>query len=101
MISRAFSAICLATLALSINASAALAAGSDPTQVGENVKDIVSPNAKAFWWLCLVGGLLGMACTRKASRAGGIAVILLISGIAIYNPGGTGSFMQGVSSKVF
>lgn len=102
MISRllrvAFAAICT----FSISAAAALAQdkGSDPTQVGNNVKDIVSPNAKAFWWVFLVIGLLGMAATRKASRAGGIGALLLISGIAIYNPGGVGNFMQGIATSV-
>lgn len=86
---------------LLVNASAALAAGSDPTKIGDNAKGIVEPNAKSFWWICLVAGLLGMAASRKASRAGGIAVMLLLSGIVIYNPGGAGSFMQGVADKIF
>lgn len=100
MISRALSVVTVATLAFVINSAAALAEGTDPKDVGNNVKDIITPNAKAFWWVALVGGLLGMAFTRKASRAGGIAAMLLVSGIAIYNPAGVGSFMKNLADQI-
>lgn len=103
MISRAAVALSVATCAMLINVTAALAApdeGSDPTKIGDNAKDVVLPNAKAFWWICLVVGLLGMAATRKASRAGGIAAMLVISGIAIFNPAGAASTMQGLAGRI-
>lgn len=104
MVSRAFSVVVLATCAFAINGAAALAQGkgTDPGKIGDNIKDdIVSPNAKAFWWIILICGLIGMAASRKRSQAGGIAVFLILAGIAIYNPGGVGNFMQGISTRVF
>jgi hypothetical protein len=81
-------------------APAAMAAGGDPSKVGDNVKSIVTPNVKAFWWVALVCGLVFMAISRKASRAGGVAVILIISGIAIWNPGGVTNMMSNFAQKV-
>jgi ribulose 1,5-bisphosphate synthetase/thiazole synthase len=96
----ALSSALLASFVLSVNASAALAQGSDPTKVGDNAKDIILPNAKAIWWICLVCGLLYAAASRKAGRAGGIIGGLLLSGIVIYNPGGVASFMQGIANQI-
>jgi hypothetical protein len=104
MIRNALSTVAVFVLVLTVNASAALAADEpaapDPTGIGDNIKDIVLPNAKAFWIVCLIGGVLGMAFSRRASRAGGIAVMLIISGIAIYNPSGVGSMMKGFADQV-
>lgn len=100
MIKRFASATAVAIGALLVNSAAALAASADPEKVGENVQKIVEPNAKAIWWLCLVGGLIGMAASRRASRAGGIALMLIVAGVAIYNPGGAGSFMNSIASKI-
>lgn len=87
--------------ALIIRVSAAFSAqSSDPTKIGENAKNIVEPNAKSFWWILLIGGLLYMASTRKGSRAAAMGVTLLISGIAIWNPAGVTSMMQGVADKI-
>jgi hypothetical protein len=74
--------------------------GADPTQIGNNLKSVVSPNAKAFWWVLLVCGVLFMAASRKAGRAAATGVALVISGIVIYNPGGVGSMMQGFADKI-
>jgi hypothetical protein len=41
-----------------------------------------------------------MAFSRRASKAGGIAIMLVVSGIAIYNPVGVGSMMKGVADSV-
>lgn len=76
------------------------AAGGDPSKVGDAVKSIVSPNAKALWWVALVGGLLFMAFSRRASRAAGAAGILLVSGIAIFNPAGVATMISNVAQKV-
>src|SRR4051794_21521450 len=101
MISRAFSVVCLATLALTINVSAALAAGSgDPTKIGDNTRDLVSPNAKVFWWIILVCGSIVLGASRKASWAGRFYGGMCLAGIVIYNPGGVGEFMNGIAQKV-
>jgi hypothetical protein len=104
MIQRSVSALIVAVSTLAINASSAFAqkaGGSDPTKIGENVKSIVTPNAKAFWWIFLVGGLLFMAASRKAGRAVGMGILLLVSGIAIWNPVGVTSMMSGFADRVF
>lgn len=73
---------------------------ADPTKIGENVKDVFAPNAKAFWWVLLVSGLLFMAASRKAGRAVATGVLLVVSGVAIYNPGGVGAMMAGLADKI-
>lgn len=92
---------------LLVNSASALAAApakptptDDPTKIGENVKSVFAPNAKAFWWVLLVAGLLFMAASRKAGRAVATGVLLVISGIAIYNPEGVGSMMAGLADKI-
>lgn len=75
-------------------------AKGDVSKIGDCTKGIVSPNAKAFWWICLVIGLLFMAGSRKASRAGGIAAVLIISGVAVFNPAGVGTAMQNFAGKI-
>ena len=101
MISKPLRIAAVAAFVFVANASVALAAtAGDPTKVGDNVKDIVSPNAKAFWWVALVVGALGATFKRKASSAGAIGIALLVSGIVIYNPAGVGSMMQGLADKI-
>jgi hypothetical protein len=101
MIRNALSATVLFAFVFMVNTSAALAAdGGDPKSIGDNIKGIVMPNAKALWLICLIGGVLGMAFSRRASKAGGIAIMLVVSGIAIYNPVGVGSMMKGVADSV-
>jgi hypothetical protein len=97
--------VAVVALAVDVSASYATAAatptpGPDPSKIGDNVKGIVEPNAKSFWWVALVVGLLFMAATRKGSRAGGMAAALVISGIVIYNPLGAASMMQGFAERV-
>ena len=81
-------------------AVASAADTADPTKIGDNVKGILEPNAKAGWWILLVGGLLFMAATRKAGRAAGTAIFLVASGVAIWNPLGVVSLMQGFADRV-
>lgn len=100
MITRAVSVAVVVACTFAVNTAVALGASGDATKIGDNAKDIVLPNAKAFWWICLVVGVLGMAASRKASRAGGIAIMLLISGVVIYNPAGVASFMQSTANRL-
>lgn len=97
---RFYVAAAVTACAFSINAAAALAAGSDPTKIGDNAKDVVWPNAKAFWWIFLLLGVLRVVATRKRSEAGGVFIALLVAGIVIYNPAGVGSSMQGLADKI-
>lgn len=96
----------IAVLVILTNASVALAAApaktgsGDPTQIGDNVKAIVSPNAKAFWWVFLVVGLLFMAASRKAGRAVATGIILVVSGVVIWNPAGATSMIAGLGDRI-
>jgi hypothetical protein len=103
---RTLSAAALAAFVMLANASAALAAGGsngcgshDPGKIGDCAKGIFSSNAKAFWWILLVAGLLFMAASRRAGRAVATGVVLLISGIAIYNPAGIGQMMSNLAGN--
>jgi hypothetical protein len=100
LLSSAFVALA-AALVNSAHASAAADAGADPTKIGDNLKGIVSPNAKAFWWVLLVCGVLFMAASRKAGRAAATGVALVVSGVVIYNPAGVAGMMQGFADKIF
>lgn len=102
MITKALFAVSatLTLLMFNVADSFAQGKGSDPSKVGDNIKDIFSPNAKALWWVALAGGLLFMAFSRKASRVGGIAILLVAAGVAIYNPAGVASFMQSLADRV-
>lgn len=102
---RTLSSAALAALVMLANAATAMAAGSDgcgshdPNKIGDCAKGIFSSNAKAFWWILLVAGLLFMAASRKAGRAVATGVVLLISGIAIYNPAGVGAMMSNLAGN--
>lgn len=98
---RTLSAAVVGLVVLLVDAAGAYAADkADPSKIGDNVKDVFAPNAKAFWWILLVGGLLFMAGSRKAGRAVATGVLLIISGIAIYNPAGVGAMMAGLADKI-
>lgn len=91
----------VALAAALVDSAIASAAGSDPTKIGDNLKGIVSPNAKAIWWVLLVCGVLFMAASRKAGRAAATGVALVVSGVVIYNPAGVAGMMQGFADKIF
>src|SRR5436853_1920630 len=104
---RTLSSAAIAAFVMFVNVSAALAQGTgggsggsscsgnhDPGKIGECAKGIVSSNAKAIWWILLVVGVLSMIASRKAGRAVATGVLLVVSGIAIYNPAGVGSMMS-------
>lgn len=106
---RTASTTALTVLVVLMNVATALAAGDkaticsdnhDASKVGECAKGIFAPNAKAFWWILLVAGLLFMAASRKAGRAVATGVILVVSGIAIYNPGGVGEMMSNLANSI-
>ena len=109
MAHRLVSAIAVAACMLLVNTSYALAQEkadepkppkNDPTQIGENAKDLLQPNAKGLWWCALVIGLSCAAASGKRGRAASILGGLAIAGIVIYNPGGVGSFMRGVANEM-
>lgn len=101
---RTLSSAALAVFVVLANAATALAASDgcgshDPNKIGDCAKGIFSSNAKAFWWILLVAGLLFMAASRKAGRSVATGVILVISGIAIYNPAGVGAMMSNLAGN--
>lgn len=101
---RTVSTAALAAFVMFANAATALAAPNgcgthDPSKIGDCAKGIFSINAKAFWWILLVAGLLFMAASRRAGRAVATGIVLLISGIAIYNPGGIGQMMTNLAGN--
>jgi hypothetical protein len=113
---RTLSTAALAVFVILTNAAVAMAASSgngsggsekcatdtnhDPTQIGHNLQCIAQPNAKGFWWCGLIGGLLVMVFSRKASRAAGGLAVLVVSGIAIWNPVGVGAMMSNLAGKL-
>lgn len=105
---RTISTAALAAFVMLANSATTLAATSqsngcgshDPNRIGDCAKGIFSSNAKAFWWILLVAGLLFMAASRKAGRAVATGVVLVISGVAIYNPAGVGSMMSNLASAL-
>lgn len=82
-----------------VNASAALAA-SDPTKIGDNIKGLVEPNAKSIWYVLLIVGVIGLALTRRGSKAVGAIGVIVVSGIAIFNPIGVSEMMQAIANRV-
>lgn len=100
---RTGSSVALAVFMALANASTSLAAcntNHDVEKIGNCAKGVVSSNAKAFWWILLVVGLLFMAASRKASRAIATGAVLVLSGIAIYNPAGVGEMMSNFANSL-
>jgi hypothetical protein len=95
---RALSTAALTAFVVLTNSAVALAAACntnhDVTRVGDCAKGIVSANAKAIWWILLVVGVLSALTSRRAGRAVASIVLIIISGIAIYNPNGVGALMS-------
>lgn len=97
---RMLSAAALSVLVTLVNASISLAADHDPTKVGDNIKNVVAPNAKSFWWLAALGGAFAIIVARKTSRAGGMMVGLIVIGVLIFNPGGVQEMMSSLANKI-
>lgn len=85
---------------LAVNSAAAMAAG-DPTQVGKNIEDIFSPNAKSFWKVAVVAIVLFGLFTRKYNVMGISLVFALIGGAIIWDPAGFGDFASNIGHRVF
>lgn len=100
MIKRFASAAAVAIGALLVNSAAAIAADHDPTKIGENIKGVIEPNAKSFWWIAALGAAFAIIVARKTSRAGGAMVGLAVIGILIWNGGGVGQMMDTLAHKV-
>jgi hypothetical protein len=100
MTRRSLSVVFLAACTILIDASAAMAAGTDPTKVGDNIKGIIQPNAKSFWWIGLTIGMVFLMFTRKINMAGPLFGIMLVAGVIIYNPAGLGEMMSNLANRV-
>lgn len=107
---RKLSVAMLSALLWAVSAPVAMAAAPagpagckthDPTKLGECSKSIIQPNAKGFWFVALLIGVVFVAFSRKRGQAVGIALGLLISGMVIYNPGGVGTMIHNVANQVF
>lgn len=111
---RTLSAAAIAAFVMLANAATAMAAGQsggstssagcnadhDVDKIGNCAQKVVSSNAKAFWIILLIVGLLIAASSRKTSRAVAGVGILIISGIAIWNPVGVGAMMSSLAGSV-
>jgi hypothetical protein len=85
--------------ALLVDSSAALAA--DPSQIGKNLENVVSPNVKSFWKIALlIGAVVTVFGRAKASLLVAFWVGICISGAVIYNPGGMAETVQALGGKL-
>jgi hypothetical protein len=74
MLSKATFAVSVVIFNLLMSASTALAAG-DPTKIGKNLEDIVTPNVKSFWKIgLLVGGAPPTGCSARAWRTASVTI---------------------------
>jgi len=93
--------VAVAISILLVEASAALAAG-DPSNVGKNLEDIISPNVKSFWKIALIIGAVVIVFGRvKSSVIVAFFVCIVLSGSIIYNPGGFSDMVSSISHKIF
>jgi hypothetical protein len=100
MLSKATFAVSVVIFNLLMSASTALAAG-DPTKIGKNLEDIVTPNVKSFWKIGLLVGVVIIIFGRvKASIVVAFFVCILVSGMVIYNPGGMVDFVKTLGDRV-
>jgi hypothetical protein len=100
MLSNAVLAVSVAVFNLLTRATTALAAG-DPSKIGKNLEDIVTPNVKSFWKIGLLVGVVIIIFGRvKSSVVVAFFVCILISGMVIWNPGGMVDFVKTLGSKV-
>jgi hypothetical protein len=97
---RTLSATALAAFVMLVNSAAAMAADHDPTKIGDNIKDVVAPNAKSFWWIAALGAAFAIIVARKTNRASGAMIGLVIIGVLIWNPLGVQEMMSSLSKKV-
>jgi hypothetical protein len=101
MIRNASIAVAVAACSLLVQASAALAAASDPSQIGKHVEDIVSPNVKSFWKIAvLVGAVVTVFGRPKSSIVVAFWISIVVSGMVIYNPGGLANTVTAIGNKV-
>jgi hypothetical protein len=104
MYRRALSTAALTAFVVISNSAAALAAdcntNHDVTKIGDCAKGIVSSNAKAVWWILLVVGVLSALTSRRAGRAVASIGLIIVSGIAIYNPNGVGQMMSNFAGSL-
>jgi hypothetical protein len=85
--------------ALLVDTSMALAA--DPSQIGKNLENIVSPNVKSLWKIALlVGAVVTVFGRAKASLLVAFWVAICISGAVIYNPGGMAETVSSLGKSI-
>lgn len=93
---------CVALVALaSLLSWAEAAAAADPTNVGKNLEDIVTPNVKSFWKIGLLIGVVVIVFGRvKSSVVVAFFVCIAVSGIVIFNPAGFTDLISSIGHKV-
>jgi len=76
-------------------------AASDPTKIGKNLEDIVTPNVKSLWKIGLIVGVVILIFGRvKASIVVAFFVCIIMSGAIIFNPGGFSEMVKSVGNKI-
>jgi hypothetical protein len=80
---------------------AAPALAADPTKIGKNIENLVTPNVKSLWIVGLIIGVLAILFTRpKGSFIAAFFVAVLVSGSIIYNPSGFAQTISAIGDKV-
>lgn len=101
MLRNAAAVVFVVVFNLIASATTAMAA-ADPTKIGKNLEDIVSPNVKSFWKIGVLVAVLAIVFGRlKASIIAAVFVCIVASGAIIWNPDGLASMVNSVGDKVF
>lgn len=101
MLRNAFLAASAAAYILLMRVTDALAAGSDPSKVGDKLFNIISPNVKSLWKLGVIVALLVIVLGRpKGSFIAATFAAIVISGAIIWNTGGFSHMVSAIGDKV-
>lgn len=77
------------------------AAAADPTNIGKNLENVVTPNVKSFWKIGLLIGVVVIVFGRvKSSVVVAFFVCIAVSGIVIYNPAGFTDLIKSIGNQV-
>ena len=95
--------VCLtATLVVvSLLATAAAAFAGDPSQVGQHLENIISPNAHSLWRIgAFVAALVTIFGRLKGSVLFSLWAGVAFAGMVIFNPGGFTNMVNNLGEKI-
>lgn len=99
MIRKLCMTVAMTAATLLVGASAAFA--GDPSQVGQHLENIISPNAHSLWRIgALVAALVTIFGRLKGSVLFSLWAGVAFAGMVIFNPGGFTNMVNNLGDKI-